>query len=183
MLETKRRVLGILGVLALVAAVHAEPATDALHLSIHAGYAAADHIVDTAYAEAESVARRAIRLSEVGGSWPSVLLEMTNNLCVAQIMQGHNENARRSCDEAVSQAKNLRPRLGQGRNQIRSIRAIAFSNRGVLRVLDKDLEGAKTDFNAALSLRPQLESATRNLDVVNRSDLDQSLAKVIRSVR
>lgn len=178
MFSTTRTVLGFLTTLVFVTTAQAETADNALHLSVHTGYVGAGQIMKTNYTEAESMAKSAIRLGENAGVWPSVLLELQNNLCVSQIMQDKKQSALKSCQEAVSQAKRLSPRISQSRRRLQSIKAIAFSNRGVLRLLDKDVEGARADFNAALNLRPELDSATQNLNVVNRPDIDRTLAQL-----
>jgi Flp pilus assembly protein TadD len=148
-----------------------------MFLSIHAGHSGAVDIAEGNYEKGERITRTAVEFAKSASFWPSGRLELRNNLCVAQIMRGDHKNARKTCDRAVAQAKNLRPKYRQTRYKLRFVRATAFSNRGVLRVLDSDSEGARADFNAALHLRPNLDSVNQNLNVVDRIG-DRSLAQV-----
>ncbi|MGI9285329.1 MAG: hypothetical protein ACR2P1_08065 [Pseudomonadales bacterium] len=157
---------------------HSTPLEESLFLAVHSGHSGAAEIVDANYSAGERITRTAIEFATSARYWPSGRLELRNNLCVVQIMRGDKENAGKTCNRAVTQAKSLQPKYRQTRYKLRSVRAIAFSNRGVLRVLNSDTKGAKADFNAALRLRPALEHATRNLNAMRGENRHRSVAQI-----
>ncbi len=75
---------------------------------------------------------------------------ISNNLCVAYVMAQDADKAKASCEAAVRFAGP-------------SDKAVALSNRGVIRALAGDTAGAKTDFQAARRLRSSLMAPVRNL--------------------
>lgn len=101
----------------------------------------------------------------------STRFELSNNLCVAYIMAKDAENALHYCEIAVrSSEKELRRSDAWTRHTHKTDKAIALSNRGVVKALTGDLSGAKTDFESAISLRVRLDEAAVNLNrlVANR---------------
>lgn len=168
----------IFAAMVLIGTAQAASVRQGLYLSVHEGRTGAADVLDGRFAAAERKAEAAIGFAARTNEWPSVLLELQNNLCVAQIMQGSIENSRKTCDSAVSQAERLKPTSWQTRYELRPIQATAFSNRGVLRALDSDVEGAKADFNAALRLRGEPNVANQNLEVMSRYGENQTLARV-----
>src|SRR5690554_1532878 len=84
------------------------------------------------------------------------------NLCVAQTMTGALADARAACDKAVTLARRV------DGVEVRSLTkatntAQALSNRGVLRLLEGDVVGAKRDFESAAQLYGAPEAPSRNL--------------------
>lgn len=77
----------------------------------------------------------------------------SNNLCVAYVKAGNTEQAELACDAAVKKSR-LKPRED---------RAIALSNRGVLRALAGDPFGALYDLQAATRLETRARVAGQNL--------------------
>lgn len=179
MFRTIRKLQIILPGLAFVGTfAQTAPSGNSMFLAIHAGHSGAVEIAGANYIDGERITQTAVEFAKSASYWPSGRLELRNNLCVAQIMRGDNDSARKTCDRAVTQAKNLKPKYRQTRYKLRSVRAIEFSNRGVLRVLDSDTEGAQADFNAALRLRPELDSAIQNLNAMDGASGNRSLAQV-----
>lgn len=95
-----------------------------------------------------------------------------NNLCVAYIKLRNIELARKSCDAAIASrgraADKLewRPRSDSGLRQ--RDRAVALSNRGVVRALSGELDGAQADFEEAARLFEKLEETHINLAKLSR---------------
>lgn len=86
-----------------------------------------------------------------------------NNLCVALVASGRLDAATESCEQAVQAGHKLVRRNRHAPLHIRRDYAIALSNRGVLRVLDGDVAGARNDFEAAIEQRSRLAEPSDNL--------------------
>jgi tetratricopeptide (TPR) repeat protein len=104
------------------------------------------------------------------GSRSADELHVQTNLCVAYAKSGDMEAAETACEEAVVLAKSVRKNntssfSGETAAQ-RHARylAIALSNRGVLRAVMGDREGAKKDFDAAMAQHPHVSSVKANLE-------------------
>lgn len=96
------------------------------------------------------------------------------NLCVAHAMIGQYEQADLYCDRAVAIAeetavtgrKERRDRVSGLPLELRSVNdnwAQAYSNRGVLRALTGNMEGAEEDFRHAIALEADSAAAASNL--------------------
>lgn len=91
---------------------------------------------------------------------------LSNNLCVAYVNIGKADRARAACERAVRRSRSM-PRRDQ---------AIALSNRGVVRALNGDIDGAMLDFRSAIRLRRDLDEPRENLSrLVSASEADFSL--------
>jgi len=89
-----------------------------------------------------------------------------NNLCVAYVKLNRIDDARQSCDAAIaardpaSGASRWRAISGSGSRRFDE--AMALSNRGVLRALSGDTDGAQTDFERSAQLTDRLEEVHYN---------------------
>ena len=82
--------------------------------------------------------------------------------CVAMIKLQRGDRASRSCNAAVRASL----RAGLNGSSRTANAALARVARGVLRAQEGNYDGAEDDFRVALELRPQLEAAQRNLDLL-----------------
>lgn len=88
------------------------------------------------------------------------------NLCASLSMQGFFDQAEPHCNEAVRLANQSgvpAPRSWKARKQVASQQSLAYSNRGVMRVLSGDSNGAEQDFQAANDRDSGLQAPARNL--------------------
>jgi len=92
------------------------------------------------------------------------------NLCAALTMLGKYDQAEPRCDEAIKLADKSpvpAPRGWKGINQLAAQRAIAYSNRGVMRILRGNVNEAEEDFLTAIERKANLRAPTRNLAKAN----------------
>ena len=87
----------------------------------------------------------------------------SNNLCVAQTKLDDFEQAALSCDIAVQLAEFAAENGRRDDVDYTTERAVAMSNRGVLRAYTGDLAGAEQDFRKAVELEPNTETPVQNL--------------------
>ncbi len=106
---------------------------------------------------------------DVGASLHVSSFERYNNQCVSLTLAGDHAEAAVACDAAVTAARRSK---GAQRvrftsrgvmGDVRTKRAMAFTNRGVLRAVQGDLEGAREDFETAVNLTSRVEAAPANL--------------------
>jgi hypothetical protein len=87
-----------------------------------------------------------------------------NNLCVAYTVTKKFDQAAPACEAAVSIGKRYGRFGGSPINPYGSRDlAVAYSNRGVLRAVSGDVEGAKQDFADAAEVNADLPAAAENL--------------------
>jgi len=92
------------------------------------------------------------------------------NLCVALTMLGRYDQAEPRCDEAIKLADKVpvpAPKGWKGINQVASQRAFAYSNRGVMRIVSGNVNGAAEDFLTAIERKANLRAPTQNLAKAN----------------
>lgn len=90
------------------------------------------------------------------------------NLCVAFTLTGEVENARPACDEALALIDTDSSRLPKFFEPIQTdYESMALSNRGVLRAVSGDVDGARDDFLAAEALGAGLSAPAENLARLN----------------
>lgn len=99
------------------------------------------------------------------------LFESTN-LCVAQIMTGHFDSARTTCDVAVKNARSsvAIPYWGARADANQVDVAIAYANRAVLHWLTDDTQSAASDLAQAKRFAPKAEFVARGLIALNAQD-------------
>ena len=86
------------------------------------------------------------------------------NLCVAYTVSRAFAEAEKACDDALADMTPASRALpAEKERMIRRFRALALSNRGVLRAITGDERSAREDFTAALALEVSLSAPERNL--------------------
>ena len=113
------------------------------------------------------------------GEWEQVLEDVESGSgarfedhtyrCISLTLARQLEAAVDACDAAVAAAEVASPRVAfdnllQVERDKR--RAMALTNRGVLRVLQGDLAGARVDFEMATDISPRVKAAAANLDLL-----------------
>ena len=110
--------------------------------------------------------------------------ELHNNLCVAYTKTSEMENAMQSCDAAVDAAgvNAKRTRHNDSFFRQRHLRdaAIALSNRGVLRAVTGDKQGARADFERSLALFDELKEPRINLAYLGEYAAENATAQYAR---
>ena len=115
----------------------------------------------------------------VNGQWERVLKDVETragarfgdqtNLCVSLTLAGRFDDAAVACDDALAVAEKTasRPSIDDLLEaELDKRRAMAHTNRGVLRALEGDRAGARSDFEAAIELSPRVKAAAANLDLI-----------------
>ncbi|HEX7060477.1 MAG TPA: hypothetical protein VF200_00815 [Woeseiaceae bacterium] len=122
------------------------------------------------YAAAITAASRRVR-------WPGVetALVAATNLCVAHTVRREFEAATAPCNEAVALARRSEPTRGVHARTNTAL-ARALSNRGVLRALAGDPEGAARDFRAALRRTRSWDGPERNIAQLERASAQRVAA-------
>jgi hypothetical protein len=111
----------------------------------------------------------------------STTFAMSNNLCVAYTMTMKFKEAEQACDAALSARDKVRfPARWYNsfvkRTTVRD-KAMALSNRGVLRAVTGDAAGARADFESAIGLESALDSARANLTRLDAKTLQAASAQ------
>lgn len=107
-----------------------------------------------------------LAVTRITGRYQGNPFATATNLCAALSLLGKFGQAEPHCNEAVKLAeKSVKPapRNWRGREQIATQRALAYSNRGVMRVLRGDEIGAEEDFRVAVERKADLRAPTLNL--------------------
>jgi len=128
-------VLMSLSVAARIANADMTTEQQAAQLSTFAGLPGSRELQDGDYTSAETIISAAIRLGRRAGWVDNDIAQLYTNLCVAQFMQGRGEEARISCDRAVSLAKRYAPWSLPGKRARQSVIATTMGNRHVVRRL------------------------------------------------
>ena len=105
-------------------------------------------------------------------------LEANNNLCVAYALAEDLGSAEEACGKALSAG--ARSFFWSGPSLQRRDRAVAYSNRGVVRAMAGDREGALSDFRRALELQGTLDAAVQNLARLRSADAPLAAATNVR---
>lgn len=95
--------------------------------------------------------------------------ERHNNLCVAYTKTRDLQKAAAACEAALETREGVTAQnasyWSSNRLKLRD-RAIALSNRGVLRAVTGDMDGAREDFSAAAKLSDELDEPLENLALI-----------------
>jgi tetratricopeptide (TPR) repeat protein len=86
----------------------------------------------------------------------------SNNLCVAYAKTNELQKAVQACDEAVQKTR-MPGAVGYYDYRRKEDHSVALSNRGVVRAVSGDIEGARQDFVLALQMNSRLEAPAANL--------------------
>lgn len=143
-----------------------QAADSAFVMSAVENEAAGDEILAGDYAAAATTLMGNVRLVGDGFS-------KATNLCVSLTLGGQIDDAERQCSRALRYSRAHRRSLDGG-IQAKRFHAVALSNRGVLRAVSGDLDGAQRDFERAAKISTEIENAELNLE--HLSALRQRLA-------
>ena len=111
-----------------------------------------------------------LAVNRINSSRNFVPYATATNLCAALTMLGEYEQAEPRCEEAIKLANKRpvpAPKGWKGINQLATQRAIAYSNRGVMRILRGNVNGAEEDFLTAIERKANLRAPAQNLAKVN----------------
>lgn len=114
-------------------------------------------------------------IASLSESYASAGIEVRNNLCVAYAMAKDLQKAEEACVQALRSSS--RPAAFWHSSRQREDRAVAYSNRGVIRAITGDMEGAGEDFRRAVSLDATFEPAAHNLARL-RAKMSQAVSSV-----
>lgn len=106
------------------------------------------------------------------------------NQCVALTMLGRLEEAAAFCDKAIEIAARAGlpgPRHWKGRSVVASQGALAYSNRGVMRVLRGDVAGATEDFRVAIDLKNDMQTPVHNFTLAESKEREDLASVLVRS--
>lgn len=103
----------------------------------------------------------------------------SNNLCVAYTKSRDIDRAQQACDDAFTHAARERRFNSEHLDQAnRKYKAMALSNRGVLRAISGDDAKARQDFREAMNLKAGISAPARNL-----ARLDSRMAEILTSLQ
>ena len=120
-------------------------------------------------------------VDRITSSYAGYPFATATNLCASLSILGFFDQAEPHCNEAVrlaNQSAVPAPRRWKARKQVASQQALAYSNRGVLRILSGDASGAEQDFQAAIEHNAELPASARNLARVQLEPTGPIVAKV-----
>jgi Flp pilus assembly protein TadD len=168
----------IVSALLTIAAVFPQQATanEASHIQYEMGV-----VGNRAFGDLVSKGDYQTAVNRINRRYTDYPFATATNLCAALSMLGEFDKAERHCNEAVKLADKSAvpaPRSWKGRNQVKSQQSLAYSNRGVLRVMSGDASGAEEDFQAAIERNANLHAAARNLARVQLEPTGPIVAKV-----
>ena len=161
------RILVMLGVLAgSLSPAIAEEAPPSYEMMVIGNDAFGDLIVDGKY---ESAIRKNLRKKTYRDQFA-----LKNNLCVAYTMAGQLEEATKACDSAITANRHAASPWAVRRHYT-AWRAVAYSNRGVLRLVQGDRDAARSDFEQAAVLKDSLGQS--RIDLTHLNSLDDTEAR------
>ncbi len=162
----------------MVTGVATQADSFALHVSVHEGHAGASNILNGDFVLGDRRTRTALRIEQSVSGDSTTTAELYNNLCIAQIKRDDLKKARRTCKRAVSHAMRMVAGIGQNPTSLKRVKAAALSNRGVVNMLEGNLDRALADFTRANELSPSLDVAALNLAAATGANPDSGMAVV-----
>ncbi len=147
-------------ILSAVAAQATEATAPKLVLTAYINGAGGEKVLAGQFADALSEIERARHVSS-----DEYTAKVTNQ-CVAYAATKQVAQAMSACEEALRAAKHDRMgalRLSSGSSVQNGYLAIAYANRAVVQMMEKNPDGAKRDMAHARSLAPDAEFVSRNL--------------------
>ncbi|MFK8029943.1 MAG: hypothetical protein AB8G18_06855 [Gammaproteobacteria bacterium] len=175
----KTRHLLLILVALLVTGVATQADNVALHVSVHDDHIGASEILDRDFAKGALRTKAALRMETSISGHSATSAELHNNLCIAMIKQNNLKKARSTCKRAVSHAMQMVAGIGQHPKSLKRVKAAALSNRGVLNMLDGNLDRALADFRKASLLSPNMEVVQLNMAGATAVNDNSGLAVVI----
>lgn len=141
-----------------------------LTVTVFDQFEGSSELVAGEYAEATAEILKASSQSRTRHSARMDVAQLLSNLCIAQIKSEQIDAAKKTCRKAVSTASSISTGIGVSRSEIKKIKANAYNNRGVLRVLTTDRAGAIDDFTKAARLNPAALENRQNLSAALAMD-------------
>jgi hypothetical protein len=139
---------------------------DHLVVTVYSGSRGSEELLSGHYEAALAQLETSRGLDDQAGRF-----DTATNLCVAQMMAGQFESARRACDAAVKTAmftaidtRTWGPPAGGARQ---SDVAIAYANRAVLHWLTDDTRSAASDMAQAKRFAPKADFVAHNVAALN----------------
>ena len=163
----------------LITGVATQADSVALHVSVHDDHAGASEILNKDFAKGIQRTKSALRMEKSISGHSPTSAELHNNLCIALIKQNNLKKARTTCKRAVSHAMQMVAGIGQNPKALKRVKAAALSNRGVLNIIDGNLDRALTDFRKASVLSPAMEVVQLNIAAATALNDLSGLAVVI----
>lgn len=163
----------------LITGVATQADSVALHVSVHENHVGARELLNQEFDKGVARTRAALRMEQSMSGHSATSAELYNNLCVGLMKQGTLKKARTTCKRAVSHAMQMVAGIGQNPKALKRIKASALSNRGVLNLIDGNLDRALADFNKARALSPNVENVQLNLAAATAISDASGLAVVI----
>ncbi len=158
-----------------LAANSAEPDSGHFTVTVYSNTRGTQELLTGRYDEA------LVRL-QAPGVGNATAFEAATNLCVAQMMAGHFESARGTCDAAVKSARSSLaiPHWGPTAGANQKDVAIAYANRAVLHWLTDDTHSAESDLAQAKRFAPDADFVTRNLTALSSQDSTDTPLRLAR---
>lgn len=100
------------------------------------------------------------------------------NLCVSYTLKGMHAEAEVACKKAVKLASANRGSVWTPISESRSGRALAYSNRGVMRAVTGDEEGAWQDLSRAHRIDDEAPAYSQNLSRLEVDDAPESVVRL-----
>jgi Flp pilus assembly protein TadD len=162
----------------LVTGVATQADSFALHVSVHDNHAGSSELLEGKFVVGERRTKTALRMEQSISGDSVTSAELYNNLCIAQIKRNSLDTARTTCKRAVSHAMRMVAGIGQDPLALKRVKAAALSNRGVLNMLNGNLDRALADFNRASQLSPSLETVQLNIAAATAANNQSGIAVV-----
>ncbi len=162
----------------LVTGVATQADSVAFHVSVHDDHVGSSEILAQDFAKGARRTQAALRMEQSVSGHSASSAELYNNLCIARIKVNNLKKARSTCKKAVSHAMQMVAGIGQNPKSLKRIKAAALSNRGVLNMLEGNLDRALADFTKASVLSPALETVQLNMAAATELDDNSGLAVV-----
>jgi len=105
-------------------------------------------------------------------------LSAETNLCVSYTIKGVQDEAEAACRKAVKLASSSPSSTWTGIGETRARRALVYSNRGVMRALAGDQEGARQDLSNAQRIDDETPAYAQNLARLEAGAASESVAKL-----
>lgn len=163
----------------LITGVATQADSLSLHVSVHDDHPGASEILTGKLTAGERRTKTALRLEQSISGDSTTTAELYNNLCVAQIKRNKIDAARKTCTRAVSHAMRMVAGIGQNPNALKRVKAAALSNRGVVNMLDGNLDRALADFTKAGQLSPALENVQLNMAAATTAQQGSGIAVLL----
>lgn len=100
------------------------------------------------------------------------------NLCVSYTITGMQDEAEAACGKAIKLASSSSSSVWTSIGETRARRALAYSNRGVMRAVTGDQEGAREDLSKAQRIDAERPAYAQNLARLEADNAAESVARL-----